>query len=215
MSDAIRKAASIVAVREAEGVPEVLVIERTRDARFLPGYVAFPGGAVDPADAGLAERWFGDAGQVPRACALRELVEEVGLRPGNDGLVPAPEGRFGLLETARLDAERLHPLAHWIAPPDVPVRFDAEYFAIHARSSAEPVPDGNEVAAAWWISPARLLEEWRAGAARLYWPTYFTVRQLARCSTVGELMALAFETREPDDDDLARLPRSVFWQDGG
>jgi hypothetical protein len=28
-------------------------------------------------------------------------------------------------------------------------------------------------------------------------------------------MTLTFETREPDEDDLARLPRSVFWQDGG
>jgi 8-oxo-dGTP pyrophosphatase MutT (NUDIX family) len=214
MSDGIRKAASIVAVRDAGVEPEVLVIERSRDARFLPGYVAFPGGAVDAADAALAERWFGDARLASRACALRELLEEVGLSPSDDGLRPAPEAPFEVLEATRADPGRLHALARWIAPPDVPVRFDAEYFAILARSSADPVPDGDEAVAAWWISPARLLRDWEAGAARLYWPTYFTVRRLAGCASADELMQLTFETREPDEDELARLPRSVFWQDG-
>ena len=214
MSDRIRKAASIVAVRDAAGGPEVLVIERSRDARFLPGYVAFPGGAVDDGDDDLAERWFGDRGCAPRACAVRELLEEVGLSPTDDGLRPAPEAPFEMLEATRIDPERLHPLARWIAPPDVPVRFDAEYYAIHARSSADPVPDGEEAAAAWWVSPSVLLRDWEAGAARLYWPTYFTVRRLAACSSADQLMRLTFETREPDEDELARLPRSVFWQDG-
>jgi 8-oxo-dGTP pyrophosphatase MutT (NUDIX family) len=214
MSDPIRKAASIVAVREVRGGPEVLAIERSREARFLPGYVAFPGGAVDAADAVLAERWFGDAQHAPRACAVRELLEEVGLSPTDDGLRRAPEAPFELLEATHLDPGRLHPLAHWIAPPDVPVRFDAEYFTMLARSSADPVPDGEEAAAAWWVSPARLLRDWEAGVARLYWPTFFTVRRLAACSNADELMRLTFETREPDEDELARLPRSVFWQDG-
>jgi 8-oxo-dGTP pyrophosphatase MutT (NUDIX family) len=53
VSDEIRQAASLIGVRDGEGGPEVLVIERTLDHRFLPGYIAFPGGAVDPADIGL------------------------------------------------------------------------------------------------------------------------------------------------------------------
>jgi 8-oxo-dGTP pyrophosphatase MutT (NUDIX family) len=214
MSDAIRKAASVIAVRDGRGGPEVLVIERGRDARFLPGYVAFPGGAVDRGDEALAERWFGSGADASRACAVRELIEEVGLRPTAEGLAPAPEAPFELVEAAGLAPDRLHLLAHWIAPPDVPVRFDAEYFAIAARSSADPVPNGDEAAAAWWVSPRALLRDWEAGAARLYWPTYFTMRELSRCSSADELLELAFETREPDEDDLARLPRSVFWQDG-
>jgi hypothetical protein len=31
--------------------------------------------------------------------------------------------------------------------------------------------------------------------------------------SVDELFALRIQTREPDEDELARLPRSVFWQD--
>lgn len=214
MQDRIRRAASIVAVRDGGGEPEVLVIERSREARFLPGYVAFPGGAVDAEDVALAERWFGSARHAARACAIRELIEEVGLYPGVDGLEPVPADPFEAVAAAGLDPARLHLLAHWVAPPDVPVRFDAEYFSIASSVGPDPVPDGEEAAAAWWISPARLLEEWRAGACRLYWPTYFTVRTLASCAGADELLSLRFETREPDEDDLARLPRSVFWQDG-
>jgi 8-oxo-dGTP pyrophosphatase MutT (NUDIX family) len=214
VSGEIRKAASVVAVREAEGVPEILVIERSRDARFLPGYVAFPGGAVDAEDRSLAERWFGSANQASRACAVRELIEEVGLCPGAGGLEPAPPDAFDVVAASGVDVDRLKLLARWVAPPDVPVRFDAEYFAMAAPSGVEPAPDGEEAASAWWVSPARLLRDWEAGACRLYWPTYFTVRTLARCATLAELLALRFDTREPDEDELARLPRSVFWQDG-
>jgi hypothetical protein len=48
---------------------------------------------------------------------------------------------------------------------------------------------------------------------RLFWPTYFTLNALATCATVDELCALRVATREPDQDELGRLPRSVFWQD--
>jgi 8-oxo-dGTP pyrophosphatase MutT (NUDIX family) len=214
MPDEIREAASIVAVREAEGAPEILVIERSPQARFLPGYVAFPGGSVDAEDAALAERWFGSPRQAARACAIRELIEEVGLVPGPDGLRLASADAFDVVASARLDPGTLHLLAHWVAPPEVPVRFDAQFFTVASPPGLEPAPDGEEAAAAWWVSPASLLDDWSAGACRLYWPTYFTVDALARCETVEELLGLRFETREPDEDELARLPRSVFWQDG-
>ena len=200
----------MIAVRDATAGPEVLVIERSRDARFLPGYVAFPGGAVDERDRALAERWFGSADEAARACAIRELIEEVGLAPVASGIAAAPTDAF---DGSVVDAERLRLLARWVAPPDVPVRFDACYFAVDAGSGADPVPDRTEAAAAWWVSPGALLEDWSAGACRLYWPTYFTVRLLAGCSSAEEVLALRFETREPDEDDLARLPRSVFWQE--
>jgi len=214
MSSVIRHAASVIAVREVRDGAEVLVIERSADARFLPGYVAFPGGAVEDRDAELGVRWFGSVAEAARACAVRELMEEVGLAPAPVGLGPAATNSVEGHGAVTVSAERLPRLARWVAPPDVPVRFDAEYFAIDAGYAVDPVPDGQEAAAAWWISPARLLADWQAGACRLYWPTYFTVRRLSGCSTAADVLALRFETREPDEDDLARLPRSVFWQDG-
>ena len=95
----------------------------------------------------------------------------------------------------------------------MPVRFDAHYFAVRAPSGVEPKPDGGETADAWWASPGRLLEDWEEGRRRLYWPTWFTVNEIAACRSVDALFALSIVTREPDDEELERLPRSTFWQD--
>jgi hypothetical protein len=48
---------------------------------------------------------------------------------------------------------------------------------------------------------------------RLYWPTHFTVRALAECRDADALLGLRLVTREPRDEELGRLPRSVFSQD--
>jgi hypothetical protein len=58
-----------------------------------------------------------------------------------------------------------------------------------------------------------LLDAWESEEVRLYWPTHFTVRALAECRGADELLDLRLVTREPRDDELGRLPRSVFSQD--
>ena len=60
MTDEIRRAASLLAGRDGETGLELLVLERSAGSRFLPGYVAFPGGSVDEDD---AERRMGEEGQ--------------------------------------------------------------------------------------------------------------------------------------------------------
>lgn len=209
--DPIREAASAVVAREGEEGLEVLVLERGASSRFLPGYVAFPGGSTDGEDRELARRWFGTPEEARRACAVRELAEEVSLVLTRDGL--AQGGELGAIDAAPPSTGQLRELAHWVAPPRVPVRFDARYYAVLAPAGIEPVPDGGETAGAWWVSPARLLEEWTAGRRRLYWPTFFTVTEISRCRSVDELFGLRIQTREPHDDELERLPRSTFWQD--
>ncbi|HSL11347.1 MAG TPA: NUDIX domain-containing protein [Actinomycetota bacterium] len=213
-ADDIRKAASVIATRESEHGPEVLVVERSAASRFLPGYVAFPGGAVDVDDAALAGRWFGDVTEAARAAAIRELIEEtsVAVTAGGARLATDPD------PLARVDvdpppAAMLHEIARWIAPEEVPVRFDARYFAVAVDHGVDPVPDGGETAAAWWVSPSALLEEWSRGSRKLYWPTWLTVHELAPCASVEALLALRMETREPDDDEVATMPPSVFSQD--
>lgn len=215
MSDApIRRAASVICVREGNGGPEVLVVERSLESRFLPGYVAFPGGAVEDVDAGHAERWFGSVTEAPRAAAVRELLEEVGLVLSADGL----EATVGPDPLTRVHAapptmQQLPEMAHWIAPPTVSVRFDARYFAVSGEGAPTPVPDGVEASDAWWISPRRLLAEWEREERKLYWPTFVTVRHLAGCGSAPHVLALRFETREPNDEEIATLPRSVMEQD--
>lgn len=212
VSEPLRRAASVIAACDGAGGLEVLVVERGESSRFLPGYVAFPGGSTDEGDASLAERWFGDRDELARACAVRELFEEVGLALTADGLVEAGgDALESLGSPPRLD--QLSEIAHWVAPPEVPVRFDARYFAVEARVGLRPAPDGAETADAWWASPTDLLEDWRAERRKLYWPTYFTMRTIAPCSTVAELLALRIRTREPSPADLEGVPRSTFWQD--
>lgn len=215
MGEQIRHAASVIAVREGpDGEPEVLVVERGAASRFLPGYVVFPGGAVDRGDAELAGRWFGDPAEAARAAAVRELVEEAGLALTRDGLVDAgtPDS-LDPVHAAPPSVGQLHEVARWVAPDEVPVRFDARYFTVTAAGGLEPAPDGAEAAHAWWASPTALLAQWQEGVRSLYWPTYATMLELAACDSAEAVAALTFETREPTDDEVVRLPRSVFWED--
>lgn len=207
----IRRAASIVCVRAGAPRAEVLVVERSAGSRFLPGYIAFPGGAVDADDDAHALRWFGTPEEGPRAAALRELTEEVGLAVTADGAVPARD--LGPIDAAPPAPDDLHELCHWIAPPEVPVRFDARYYTAAVQPGAEPHPDGHEVADAWWISPRALLEEWEAGTRKLYWPTWLTVTELAACGTLEEIVGLHFESRDPTEHEETTMPRHVMEQE--
>lgn len=207
----MREAASAVVGRDGPDGFEVLVLERGASSRFLPGYVAFPGGSIDEQDGVLAARWFGSAGESRRACAVRELVEEVSLVLTSGGL--APGGALGQVDASPPAKEQLPEIAHWIAPPHVPVRFDARFYAVRAPAGLEPRPDGSETAAAWWVAPKRLLDDWQQERRRLFWPTFFTVSEIAGCDSVEDLLALHIQTREPDDDELARLHPSTFRQD--
>jgi hypothetical protein len=77
----------------------------------------------------------------------------------------------------------------------------------------DPMADGAEAAKAWWASPRSLLSAWESEEVLFYWPTHFTMRALADCRDVDAVLGMRISTREPDDDELERLPRSVFYQD--
>jgi 8-oxo-dGTP pyrophosphatase MutT (NUDIX family) len=62
-----RQAASIVVLRDSEDGPEVLLVQRNPEQRFMGGAWVFPGGAVHGDDADHA------------AAAVRELEEEAGV----------------------------------------------------------------------------------------------------------------------------------------
>jgi 8-oxo-dGTP pyrophosphatase MutT (NUDIX family) len=66
-----RPSAVLIAFRDGPAGPAVLLIQRAADLRRHPGQVAFPGGALDPGDAGYT------------AAALREAAEETELNPAS------------------------------------------------------------------------------------------------------------------------------------
>lgn len=99
----LRPAASVILLRDTAGGMEVLMLQRTRAASFVPGNHVFPGGAVDPKDYSNAvlERCHGydDAAAsrilgLPRGglafwiAAIRECFEEAGLLLAGQGSHP-------------------------------------------------------------------------------------------------------------------------------
>ena len=147
-----------------------------------------------------------------RAAALRELTEEVGVAGTGGGAVGVSHA-LRPIDEAPPAPEDLRELCHWIAPPEVPVRFDARYFTVAVHTDADPEPDGHEVADAWWVSPRTLLEEWETGGRKLYWPTWLTVTELAACATAEQVLGLHFETRDPTPHEESTMPRHVMEQE--
>jgi 8-oxo-dGTP pyrophosphatase MutT (NUDIX family) len=182
--DQPRPAGTVIPVRDGPRGIEVLVIRRAPKHRFLPGFVVVPGGAVEEGDADLAERWFGSRLEAARACSVRELQEEAGLVLTDGGSPP--------------NAADLPEICHWIAPEEVPVRFDARFYALAVPRGVDPKPDGLEAERAWWARPADLLEAGASGGVSLYWPTMKVLEGLATCATVGDALGLRVPAVEPE-----------------
>ncbi len=201
----------MIAAREGRRGPEVIVVRRAEDSRFLPGYVAFPGGAIEPRDAALAERWFGSRSEATRACAVRELSEEAGLALTAEGLRAVEGGEpMAAVDAAPPPPAALARISRWIAPRSAPVRFDATFFAVRCDGGVEPRAASPEVAAVWWARPAELLERWAAGGIRLLWPTMKLIEGLAGCRDVEGILAARIPQQEPVEPEGSGLPRSTF-----
>ncbi|MFN3955260.1 MAG: NUDIX hydrolase [Pararhodobacter sp.] len=159
---AIRDAATIVLVRDAQGpAPRVLMGQRGAGAAFMPNKFVFPGGAIDPddslvvLDAPLDPAMRGRLAATPvtasapspeamAAAAIRELWEEAGLmlaRPG-PWQGPLPADWLAFAEAGqRPSARGLHYLFRAITPPGRSRRFDARFFLADAACLANDADD--------------------------------------------------------------------------
>jgi endoribonuclease LACTB2 len=153
-----RPSAAVALWRRRAGELEVYWIRRGRTLPFMAGWHAFPGGALERADADLplagvpahpapdtptppAPDWSGplaaDLAPGIAAAALRELFEEVGVLLAEGA---SESLRAGLLAArselgvrlaahgAALDAARLTFAGRWLTPPFSPTRFDNRFF---------------------------------------------------------------------------------------
>jgi glyoxylase-like metal-dependent hydrolase (beta-lactamase superfamily II)/8-oxo-dGTP pyrophosphatase MutT (NUDIX family) len=147
-------AAAIVLRPGGGGSREVLLGLRSARSRFMPGHLAFPGGAVDAADEP------GLAGAFAR-CAARELAEETGLRVEAQAWLEAGER---------------------VTPPLFPVRFRTHFFVADraaVQGPADPHPASAENDRLEFVDPARAVRDWEAGRSRIPPPVLPILRALA------------------------------------
>src|ERR671922_1590484 len=155
-----RQAASLILLRDSREGPEVLLVKRNPQQRFMGGAWVFPGGAVD------ADEGEGDAAH--RAAGIREVAEEAGLE--------------------LTDPDALVRFSRWITPAAVKIRFDTHFFLATAPEGAEPRPDGSETVDLGWFTPHGALEAHERGEIMLVFPTIKTLEQLGAFGSANELL---------------------------
>ena len=156
-----RLAASVIVLRDAEDGPEVLLLQRNPESRFMGGAWVFPGGSVHADDEGS-----GVSG--PVAAGLRETQEEAGLTlAGPDELVP---------------------FSRWITPAQVKIRFDTWFFVARAPDGAPVEIDNAEVVDARWLRPQVALDAGARDELLLVFPTIKHLEQLAEFRSVGHAL---------------------------
>ena len=157
-------ASTAVVLRDAPGGPEVLLLKRNSQLAFHGGAWVFPGGRIDPADAGAG----GEEGAARRA-AVREAREEAGLA---------------------LDPDALVHLSHWTTPEGLPKRF-ATWFFVGATGATQIRVDGGEIHAHAWFTPRAALEARAKGEIELPPPTFVTLSTLAHHRSAADALAAA------------------------
>ena len=204
----IRKAATLVVIRDGANKDiEVLVVRRAKTMRFLPGFVAFPGGAADPSDAEMVKRAFGrpvcaedDDDPALAVTALRETAEEIGwllaVRDGEGTKMDtplAPDEQADLCKggdalsawlSARglaFDLGLLRRIGRFVTPPTQPVRFDTRFFLCVGQHLGEPRLHGAELDAALWTPARDMLTRIQSGELPAVRPTIAVLKALAAC----------------------------------
>jgi glyoxylase-like metal-dependent hydrolase (beta-lactamase superfamily II)/8-oxo-dGTP pyrophosphatase MutT (NUDIX family) len=166
----------------------VLVGERSHTVRFMGGFVAFPGGRVDPGDGELSSQLFGRDDEVcrPKAAALRELYEETGvLFDGERARLAMPEQRGESAELAyralgiHLDPARLVPGGRWVTPESGIMRFDTRFFLVRVEEAIAVEPRTSEFSWTRFVRPDEILEHHRRLEVMLAPPTKFPLEVLA------------------------------------
>ena len=163
-------AATVVVIRDGNDGIETLMLRRNARGPF-GGMWVFPGGRVDPTDAGVDEL------ARARVAAAREAYEEAGLR---------------------LDPDSLTVHSHWLPPPIVARRFSTWFFLAPLPPGAVDVTvDGSEIHDHAWLAATEVLRRRDAGEVELAPPTWVTLHSLVRHPNVAEAIAAA-QAAEPE-----------------
>ena len=178
-----RDAATVVIVRDGVEGLEVFLMERAPSMAFAAGAHVFPGGKVDPTDSDfvhvLPTGWTSHLGARDDAhalaivgCAIRETIEEVGVR---------------------LEPGQIFPWAHWITPEVEPRRFDTRFLVAALPDGQDVVEAGTESVGGRWWTPADALAACYSGSMFMLPPTIATLEELKAFESARDVMAHAAE----------------------
>jgi 8-oxo-dGTP pyrophosphatase MutT (NUDIX family) len=132
---------------------------------------------------------FPGGGQDPqdadlRATAVREVLEETGVS---------------------LDPAALLPWARWVTPEGETRRYDTLFFVAVLPHGAEPEATGTEMDAVQWMQPGDALAARDARELKLMPPTLITLRQLAECVDIADVLVQAVRRKvEPVNPKFVR-----------
>jgi len=178
-----RDSSSGIVVRGVGQGTEVLLGVRSRQSRFMPGHLAFPGGAVDPED-GSGEAAY-------RRCLVREMREETGLAIPDERWIEAGER---------------------VTPAMFPVRFRTRFFlAEQPTGTPTPDPASPEIEELTFARPAEILAQWKNGRVRLPPPVLPLLRTLGRRETASLADTATAITRANEREETE--PRIEFVPD--
>lgn len=229
-------AATVILLRDGDSGPQTLLQRRVGTMKFAAGMYVFPGGRVEigdtagsvPWQAGIRDEPFvidADSGltssfRAIAVAAARETWEESGVvlavseRGEPIGTAPHDESA-DVLEWLRqsgaaVDGAAMRPWVHWVTPEVERHRYDTRFLVAAIPAGQQAHDLGQESTESVWSSPTDALELARTGSMPMLPPTVDALQQLARFSSVSEIL-LDADSRVPEP----LLPRPVRAEDGG
>ena len=198
---------------------EILVCHRVSTVPAFPDYWAFPGGGVSRVDqAALASNpaWFPERDEDERAALvalLREMVEEVGLTTGSDGIEVVDENlRARILEDKGywskaadsgeilVNGNGFTVISERTTPPLAPLRFRNHFFTMEC--DVEPIlieGDNAEFDDFRWATPQQLLDEWHRHEIRLPPPLVMILRELVTDAIENSIDQMSISPSKDND----------------
>ena len=158
MTNRLIPAATLILLRDSSHGIDVLLLQRHKNAGFLPGYWVFPGGIIETQDK-QQNIWLSAAN-----AACRETKEECGLISTSAQLVP---------------------LSRWIAPDIAPKRFDT-YFFVTDSYSGNVQPDDHEVSDFTWINARQAINRHHQDCLPILPPTLVHLHEIATLSSTRQ-----------------------------
>ena len=197
--------------------PEVFLVRRSEQLKFLGGYHAFPGGQFDAGDADthVANGVDAETGAAI-SCAARELFEELGVLVARGGDALTKGQRVSLLDDLEqermswstllkhydlyLDANDFIFVGRWVTPPFSARRFDTWFFLVNCPAKQEPHVIPGELERGEWITARRAYLSWQQSEIIAVPPTLHALKTLAGGLTsdlVERFLSTTHAHREP------------------